>query len=803
MSAIVRVRDNKGVVHDIPAIVGPKGDTGATGPQGPKGDTYDDSEVRASIDELKEEIAELKYNQDTEYVITTYKEYNQMAIGTNGDTADITEVIGDPSWRHLVVLCDAGSIAYVTGEGGEEPRAWALVAKDGSILSAAGTSAKCENVMLDITTDCYVVVNSIANKEHSLTIISPKKVKSAIENRLATDRFVTADDWVVGAIRTNLGVGSVVEMTVDETIANYRSQVIDCYAGMHINIKGRGGDYGRLWCFVNRENKIIATSEAYAHDAEVIAEQNGKCIVCAEVSSDTVMSVEYTPCSLAPVLDVAFDNSDQIKTIQKTSQEVESRFITNRFITADDWAVGSIKTNGGIGTIVDYTVNETDTNYRWQVIDCYDGMRINIKGRGGDYCRLWCIVDKNNKIISVADAYTTDATLTVETNGRCIIQAEVVKTIPMGVEYTPCSLAPVLDVAFDNSDQIKTIQKTMSDRVPFGIGIDCKYTTPDIDALNVPPTGERLAYFYGLYDSLLADYPDYISKVDCDAVAVAAGIARPDQMADRPIYLYKFVPAYTSKTNAMDGVTAQRSKIKVFITTGTHPEYMAIWDMYHTMRLVCESWKTDENLEALRWDCEIYVMPCSGAYSVESGERVNYNGVDLNRNAPSSNWALTANDGRTYSGPSAGSEYETKVLVHFMGLLAPDVYIDHHNTDPTGDPGIAIYGSAKHQKEVDILSEHISVMTRRWKQRFDTVFPQDDTTIVGYVEYPGYGSVTGSREDYGSENVSRSFTYESQATLLWDNGEIVSGAHKNDVVACTCATDGFINFLLRMLKTTN
>ena len=37
MSAIIRVRDNKGVVHDIPAIVGPKGDTGATGPQGPKG----------------------------------------------------------------------------------------------------------------------------------------------------------------------------------------------------------------------------------------------------------------------------------------------------------------------------------------------------------------------------------------------------------------------------------------------------------------------------------------------------------------------------------------------------------------------------------------------------------------------------------------------------------------------------------------------------------------------------------------------------------------------------------------------
>lgn len=54
MSAIIRVRDNKGVVHNIPAIVGPKGDTGATGP---KGDTYDDREVRADSSELKEDVA--------------------------------------------------------------------------------------------------------------------------------------------------------------------------------------------------------------------------------------------------------------------------------------------------------------------------------------------------------------------------------------------------------------------------------------------------------------------------------------------------------------------------------------------------------------------------------------------------------------------------------------------------------------------------------------------------------------------------------------------------------------------------
>ena len=64
MSAIVRVRDNKGVVHDIPAIVGP---------QGPKGDTYDDSEVRASIDELKGDIEKLEQSDATSALAETAK----------------------------------------------------------------------------------------------------------------------------------------------------------------------------------------------------------------------------------------------------------------------------------------------------------------------------------------------------------------------------------------------------------------------------------------------------------------------------------------------------------------------------------------------------------------------------------------------------------------------------------------------------------------------------------------------------------------------------------------------------------
>lgn len=84
MSAIVRVRDNKGVVHDIPAIVGPKGDTGATGPQGPKGDTYDDREVRADISELKGDLSGIavfkRINLNDENLATDGYFYNPSGV---------------------------------------------------------------------------------------------------------------------------------------------------------------------------------------------------------------------------------------------------------------------------------------------------------------------------------------------------------------------------------------------------------------------------------------------------------------------------------------------------------------------------------------------------------------------------------------------------------------------------------------------------------------------------------------------------------------------------------------------------
>jgi hypothetical protein len=225
------------------------------------------------------------------------------------------------------------------------------------------------------------------------------------------------------------------------------------------------------------------------------------------------------------------------------------------------------------------------------------------------------------------------------------------------------------------------------------------------------------------------------------------------------------------------------------IIGGTHPEYTSIMDLWRTMAIICENWASDPNLEALRWDVEFYVLPCEGAYVVKSGQRTNYNGVDLNRNMPTGLWK-SSNSGTTqYSGPTAGSEYESKVLIEVFNQVKPHILIDHHNAN-SGIGKNMVYITSLLQKGVDIGAAHISAMTARWKARYSNIMPQDDT-IFGFAQLT---QEEGTRGGWACEQGALGFTYESNEQIYYASGS-------NTSTVATIATDGFLNFLLRVCKT--
>lgn len=349
----------------------------------------------------------------------------------------------------------------------------------------------------------------------------------------------------------------------------------------------------------------------------------------------------------------------------------------------------------------------------------------------------------------------------------------------------------------------------------FGKTCNCDYTTEHIPAFSLPALGERCNYFYGLYDALVSAYPQYVSKVDCDTELADIGISKPDYLNGYNTYMYKFIPAYTPNATYADCDETDAERLKVFVISGTHPEYIGIWDLYHTLRIICEKWDSDNNLEELRWNCEFYILPCACPYGVENNSRTTYNGVDPNRNMPTENWRVRGSLGdSTYSGETAGSEYESKVLMYYIEQLKPIVFIDHHNTNTGSGENIndgknAMYVTSSEMRCVDIAAAHISQMTRRWKKRSQTedelfagVFPsniEDEVTIFGFAQKT---QEIGARGVYGSECGAIGFTYESNNGLLYKDGVLsYENRQVNTALVSTCATDGFINFLLRVLKT--
>lgn len=58
--------------------------------------------------------------------------------------------------------------------------------------------------------------------------------------------------------------------------------------------------------------------------------------------------------------------------------------------------------------------------------------------------------------------------------------------------------------------------------------------------------------------------------------------------------------------------------VRIMLQSGIHPEYMSLLDVYHLMEQVCNNWASSPFLEALRWGCDILVMPVISPWSINN-----------------------------------------------------------------------------------------------------------------------------------------------------------------------------------------
>lgn len=70
-------------------------------------------------------------------------------------------------------------------------------------------------------------------------------------------------------------------------------------------------------------------------------------------------------------------------------------------------------------------------------------------------------------------------------------------------------------------------------------------------------------------------------------------------------------------------------------------------------------------------------IPCVNPDGLARKTRTNANGVDINRNFPTQNWAKTTKD-EFYGGDTPNSEIETKFLIYVIDKYKPDVIVSFH-----------------------------------------------------------------------------------------------------------------------------
>ena len=167
------------------------------------------------------------------------------------------------------------------------------------------------------------------------------------------------------------------------------------------------------------------------------------------------------------------------------------------------------------------------------------------------------------------------------------------------------------------------------------IGIPSVYKSPAIT--NELLDSKTLNELYGIYDDLVTNYPNFITR-GSDIGTDASGLTMRQ-------YIIKFNPMYEivgeqtlnaqklpSLTNTWDDIDGNQKVI--LINTGCHGnEKSACWGVAQSIKQLVES--TDDWAMYIKSNFMIKICACMNPYGFENNHRTNYNNTDLNRDCSS------------------------------------------------------------------------------------------------------------------------------------------------------------------------
>ena len=171
-------------------------------------------------------------------------------------------------------------------------------------------------------------------------------------------------------------------------------------------------------------------------------------------------------------------------------------------------------------------------------------------------------------------------------------------------------------------------------------------------------------YIYDIFDAWVAKFPQYVTKTNLGKDASNTYDVNGYKIAFAPNPLFKIMFICNQHGGSANGDPVMGAYIATQLISD-------ICGYGH---------RHNDRLKWIRNNVEIYIIPAANPWGIDNKRRVNYNGVNLNRNWPTSGWASEPSGQGTddYKGAAAGDQPELQHYLQFISDVQPDIIIDNH-----------------------------------------------------------------------------------------------------------------------------
>ena len=665
------------------------------------------TKIGPDVSDLKSALSET--NKIIDKTIDSYKTLQfvggSITSGDVGDTITL-DINTSSSLNHIVIPVDVGDSIILTGRGATGPRLWTLTDNSLKVVAVSPAGETRTNKYLFVEQKGYAIINAYSTDPSPE--VKYRKIVNICETNLNTlesvgKMFDDSDiaDYVnmfghakTGTYATNVDFGSVVSFTKASS-DEMKCLILPCNVNDEFVITGNGGTNALLWAFTDTNRKLISKSQTRASET-------GKTI--------------SAPCKGYLVSNIYSNSSPTVYRKVVNAGNYQYRNYTFGYTMRS-----AISTPDTIGATISTLTPVTSDSAACCVIDVKAGDKIYHKGRGYDAYRAWCFIDDLNMIVDVAgSSVTVDTILIAPSDGKLILNCRETNGW------------------FTAKKDILSVEQIIN---AMNGGYSRQFLAPKIPELYIPTNGSygaissivnvtapTVAELYGLYDSIMEQYPTYISKEE---------LPNEDQSGTYKMYCYTFAPEQIP-INSSSVLTFNFNPLpKVILGGGVHgngnsgDDSSMIGTLYYFLRDLCANWETNETLKYLRWNVVFKVVPLQNPWGYQNMTRKNSRGVDINRNMPIGWIYSTETTTAGYGGSEPLSENESKNMKYVMdqnddALIFFDI---HSRMDRVQQSRMMYCGANDATPMVNVFRSSLPYINAEWRK----IDPNLPATINGDI----------------------------------------------------------------------